>query len=441
MLSTMSAESTQSSSADRPGNDDHVGDDITTSFESALDDVVAFIKQRRRDLSEHTSQDSSHKDPLPIHGTRTDRDRALLALPSSLPTHGLGTLPTTRLLLSSILPGCLTAQPSSRYFGFVTGGVTASSQLADTLVTSLDENVQVTLPDVTISTALEAKTLEMVLDLLGIENKVFEGRTLTTGATASNVLGMAVGRDAIIARRAVRTGDIGSRSYEHGIAEDGFPPHVLGVPYRDTDMDVDLATAATTDDSASPVSSVWHPPILILTSRIAAHGSILKAAALTGVGRRNVVGVPPPPASMRSRGKALAQHGTTSITTTSLRSKADQSSAELVDLPRTDEVGTVVAIDTVTDEPDAAGASSSKQQQDGSDAGVVNADDDEDDPLGLGMDTKILERRLNHAKSIGQGVIVVITLGEVNTVSFHPLYPFFLQAPVVAASSTAKRGA
>lgn len=349
-----------------------VDDDV--AFESALDDVVRFIKQRRRDLGDPKALDTAELDdvdtqatPLSIHGTRADRDRALLALPTHLPAQGLGTLATTSLLLSSILPGCLQAQPSSRYFGFVTGGVTASAQLADALVTALDENVQVCLPEVTISTALEARTLNLVLDLLEIRAETFTGKTLTTGATASNMLGLAVGRDAVIARRGGEGGAGGGLAYEHGVAEDGYPPHVLGPRFSDD------------GESGDRDDQVWHPSVLVLTSRTAAHGSILKAAALTGIGRRNVVGIPPKQ---------------------SLPAGGNQTShAALPD--QTDEVGVATKA--------------------GSSSGIAAGDADanatpSDDPYGLGMDEVILERRLCHAKTIGQGVIVVITLGEVNTV-------------------------
>lgn len=40
------------------------------------------------------------------------------------------------------------------------------------------------------SAKLESRTLEMVLDLLDIPRDAFKGRTLTTGATASNILGL-----------------------------------------------------------------------------------------------------------------------------------------------------------------------------------------------------------------------------------------------------------
>jgi hypothetical protein len=115
---------------------------------------------------------------------------AVRALPAHLPEQGLGTHSATSFLFEQILPGCLPGQPGPRYFGFVTGGVTPAAQLADILTGSYDENVQMTLPNATVSTAVEARSLEMVLDLLEVPRENYPGRTITTGATASNVLGM-----------------------------------------------------------------------------------------------------------------------------------------------------------------------------------------------------------------------------------------------------------
>lgn len=38
--------------------------------------------------------------------------------------------------------------------------------------------------------ALEQKALDMVLELLGIPVNTFQGRSVTTGATASNIMGL-----------------------------------------------------------------------------------------------------------------------------------------------------------------------------------------------------------------------------------------------------------
>lgn len=148
-------------------------------FEKALDRVIEHVTRRHRTLDE-----------LPTVPTSADVARTISSLPAHLPENGLGTAGTTDYLVNSLLPGILQGQPGPRYYGFVTGGVTEAAQLADILGGSYDENVQVTLPGITASTAVEARALEMVLDLLDIERDSFEGRTLTTGATASNVLGL-----------------------------------------------------------------------------------------------------------------------------------------------------------------------------------------------------------------------------------------------------------
>lgn len=98
----------------------------------------------------------------------------------------------------------------------------------------------------TISTALEHRTLDMVLDLLSIPRKTFPGRSLTTGATASNILGLACARDFVI-RKALNDPN-------YSVSQDGFPPSVQ---------------------------------IKVLTDRH--HASIEKAAAVVGIGRRAIV--------------------------------------------------------------------------------------------------------------------------------------------------------
>ena len=100
----------------------------------------------------------------------------------------------------------------------MTGGVTEAALLADLLVTSYDANVQVHLPAQTLATSLEARALDLTLELLNLPKDVFRGRTLTTGATAANICGLACARDALFLR--------GTRTVPEGwvIAEDGFPP-------------------------------------------------------------------------------------------------------------------------------------------------------------------------------------------------------------------------
>ena len=54
----------------------------------------------------------------------------------------------------------------------------------------VDESIQLNFPDSTIGLALEDRTCDLVLDLLGIPPDTFRGRTITTGATASNIVGL-----------------------------------------------------------------------------------------------------------------------------------------------------------------------------------------------------------------------------------------------------------
>lgn len=150
------------------------------------DDFNALLAK----VSAHLAERDAALPSLPVTPGAEAVAAAVAALPPALPQAGLGTGATLDYLLSSVLPGCLTAQNGPRYFGFVTGGVTPAAQLADVLGSAYDENVQVTLGDTSAATAVEARTLEMVLDLLAIPRETYAGRTITTGATASNILGL-----------------------------------------------------------------------------------------------------------------------------------------------------------------------------------------------------------------------------------------------------------
>lgn len=116
-------------------------------------------------------------------------------------------------------------------------------RIADLLTSLADTNVQANLTSDTIATWVEAKTLTAVLQLLGLDPKDFATRTLTTGATASNVLGLCAGRKHAIKR---------IKGAHWSVAEHGF---------GGADAQVFCAGA---------------------------HASILKAAALSGIGRANV---------------------------------------------------------------------------------------------------------------------------------------------------------
>ncbi|KAI5477494.1 hypothetical protein MNV49_006340 [Pseudohyphozyma bogoriensis] len=191
---------------------------------------------------------------LPTTSTPFIISKALDTLPSTVPDVGLGLNATTTLLLDELCPALSGGQAGPRFFGLITGGVAPSAQLADHIVTSYDPCVQVHLPEETISTAIEARTLDMLLDLLGLSKERFNSNTFTTGATASNFLGLTLGREFVVAKVQERKGvKSPSGLPQWSVGEDGFG----GV-----DVDVFSATA---------------------------HASTPKAASMAGIGRSNVV--------------------------------------------------------------------------------------------------------------------------------------------------------
>ncbi|KAL1409565.1 hypothetical protein Q8F55_003550 [Vanrija albida] len=226
-----------------PGNKDTQDDskDRYGQFKPGFEDNLWVV-------AKHIEKRNARLDKLDVTPSPEVVRKVVANIPYDLPGEGeLGH--TLSYLMDRFLPGCLGAQNGPRYFGFVTGGVTPAAQLADMLVTSYDENVQVTLPDTSASTALEDRALEWVLDLLQIPRHTYGGRTITTGATASNVLGLACAREFLYtASRA--TPD------NYSFAERGPPPRA----HQD-------------------------PPIVILA--IEPHFSIRKAAALVGIGSRS----------------------------------------------------------------------------------------------------------------------------------------------------------
>lgn len=170
-------------------------------------------------------------------------------LHSTLPQKGLGDDLTLSHLLSDIVPALNGPKTSANYYGFVTGGVLPIAEVADNLVTALDQNVQVHLPEQSVATVVEDRALRMLLDLVGLEEGKWKGRTFTTGATGANVLGLACGREAILG-----SGDRGS------VAEIG----VLAACRRKGVDDIQILISMT-------------------------HSSIYKAASIVGLGSSNVV--------------------------------------------------------------------------------------------------------------------------------------------------------
>lgn len=174
----------------------------------------------------------------------------------SIPTTGLGITPLTSHLFTDLLPAFNASSTSPHYYGFVTGGVTPAALLADILVSLADQNVQVHLPADTLSTKIEDVALSMLLELFHLEKTEWLGRTFTTGGTASNILGLACGREHLLQDALKRAG------YADAEASTGD----LGI------------LAACIDAGITGIQVLSAAP----------HSSITKAASIVGIGRKQV---------------------------------------------------------------------------------------------------------------------------------------------------------
>ena len=136
----------------------------------------------------------------PILPESSTLQAARSSLLQNIPEHGLECYGTTNHLLYDISPGLNASSLSANYYGFVTGGVTPAAMIADHLVSTYDQNPQVHLPDQTVASNVEDKALRLLMDLVRFDQKEWSG-VFSTGATASNVLGLACGREYIINER------------------------------------------------------------------------------------------------------------------------------------------------------------------------------------------------------------------------------------------------
>ncbi|KIW49769.1 hypothetical protein PV05_11418 [Exophiala xenobiotica] len=169
-------------------------------------------------------------------------------------------------LRAAILPYLNLASLSPNYYGFVTGGATPAALLGDFLASIYDQNVHVHLPNETISTTLEVVTLNLLTQFFRLPKdwslgpSSSGGGVFTTGATASNILGLALGREYVLRQALLRKGIPGSADASCG--EYGLAELLLRV-------------------GASKIQVLSTLP----------HSSIAKAASVLGIGRRNVVSI------------------------------------------------------------------------------------------------------------------------------------------------------
>ena len=214
--------------------------------------------------------------------SRDTLEHARSTLLTSLPSQGIGHEQAQQHLEQDIVPALNGNSKSPRYYGFVTGGSTPIATFADKLAVEEDQNVQVHLPNETVATNVEDAALRLLCDLLNFNQSQWPHRTFTTGATASNIVGLACGREHVVTEAARRLGQ------EASIARDGLLSAALKAQIHN---------------------------IQILTT--VPHSSLRKAASILGLGHASVIDVSEPTAPHRfshaALEKALATPNTASI--------------------------------------------------------------------------------------------------------------------------------
>jgi glutamate/tyrosine decarboxylase-like PLP-dependent enzyme len=182
-----------------------------------------------------------------------------LQLVQTLPQDGIGHEKSLNHIRIDVCPALSGCSQSPNYYGFVTGGATPTAAAADNIVTEFDQNVGVHLPDETIATDVEDRALSLLCQLLDFVPTDWRHRTFTTGATASNILGMACGRQYVIEQAAKRL-----------------------------HPDVDLETVNVGQVGLlKAMNTAGLEDIRIITT--VPHSSLRKAASIVGIGRDSVI--------------------------------------------------------------------------------------------------------------------------------------------------------
>jgi glutamate/tyrosine decarboxylase-like PLP-dependent enzyme len=246
--------------------------------QTSLPDVVKalqdILSSPRLGLSHHDGKGVVETPVLPQHVPVVRTPNIETSLSTSASDHDKSDASLTKLtehLTTAVLPYLNRGSLSPNYYGFVIGGATPAALLGDFLAAVYDQNVHVHLPTETIATALEVATLNMLVQLFRLPqpewsigmSKSNGGGIFTTGATASNVLGLALGREYVV-RRALQRKGIGGDDADDALScgEHGLVELMLQAGVKKIQV---LSTLP--------------------------HSSIVKAAGIIGIGRRNVASI------------------------------------------------------------------------------------------------------------------------------------------------------
>lgn len=257
----------------------------STVFSGTGRDVTSLLSTLAKSLRESWNRDATQDGGVPVLPGARDLEKAKESLALSLPEIALGGVDrhwsTDRSdvvdkrieellghLLQDIGPALPRCSLLGRYYGFITGGVTPAALAGDVLAGIWDQSPQVHLPAESITTTLEWVTLNWLVQLFRLPDETWGLRgqkggmaTFTTGATASNIVGLAIGREWAVRKAAARRlganredeGSVG----KHGILEA-------------------CASAGLTK-------------VQILSTQ--PHSSLVKAAGVVGIGRAQVVSI------------------------------------------------------------------------------------------------------------------------------------------------------
>lgn len=184
-----------------------------------LDQVRAVVQSQPM-----TSEDMSKPSQIPI--IPKSMPPVFPESCSKLPENPVSIQSSVERLTNDILPYFNAASISPRYYGFITGGVTPAAMFGDILTSIYDQNVAVHLPKDTISTSVAVAALNMFLDLIKLNTPEWAigtagsgGGSFTTGATASNILGIALGREYVLEKAVQRISGRSMSVGEHGLME------------------------------------------------------------------------------------------------------------------------------------------------------------------------------------------------------------------------------
>ena len=190
---------------------------------------------------------------------QTITSKSASRLLDQLPERGFDVEKTTEHLLQDIAPALNGSSLLPTYYGFVTGGVTPAARVGESLVSIYDQNVAVHLPRETVASVVEDKALKLLLDLFHLDRNQWSG-VFTTGATAGNVVGLALGREYVVNRAIEKV--TGEANKNNTVGAYGL---------------LRACRLAGIED------------VVVLTTR--PHSSLAKAASIVGLGRESVVDI------------------------------------------------------------------------------------------------------------------------------------------------------